>query len=212
MTLPMTRYKAIVCDKDEYLLSLVRYIHLNPVRAKMVRRIEEYPYSGHRNYAEGRVSEALEPQTVLDMVGGRARYRRFVQEGFKEGDREEHYRVEDQRFLGAEGLGEKLKRKAKEEELPRPKKQLSVVFRSAAGGVGVEPDVLGGADRGWKVFRARALVVYVLTRRQGYRLKAVARYMGRDVATVSSLVSRFSQRMATDEELKKQTDRIAKIV
>jgi REP element-mobilizing transposase RayT len=32
------RYKAIVCDKDAYLLELVRYIHLNPVRAKIVKR------------------------------------------------------------------------------------------------------------------------------------------------------------------------------
>ena len=31
------RYKAIVCEKDEYLLTLVRYIHLNPVRAKLVQ-------------------------------------------------------------------------------------------------------------------------------------------------------------------------------
>jgi hypothetical protein len=41
-------YKAIVCDKDEYLLGLVRYIHLNPIRANMVRKVDEYPYSGHR--------------------------------------------------------------------------------------------------------------------------------------------------------------------
>ena len=35
------RYKAILCDKDAYLLELVRYIHLNPVRAKIVREPEE---------------------------------------------------------------------------------------------------------------------------------------------------------------------------
>ncbi len=35
------RYKAIVCDKDSYLLELVRYIHLNPVRAKVVKAPED---------------------------------------------------------------------------------------------------------------------------------------------------------------------------
>ena len=55
------RYKAIVCDKDEYLLSLVRYIHLNPIRANMVRKLDQYPYSGHRHYLEGRVSEFWSP-------------------------------------------------------------------------------------------------------------------------------------------------------
>jgi putative transposase len=32
------RYKAIACDRDSYLLELLRYIHLNPLRAKMVKR------------------------------------------------------------------------------------------------------------------------------------------------------------------------------
>lgn len=51
------RYKAIVVDKDKYLLELSRYIHLNPVRAKMVNRPEEYPYSSYCTY----VSELDEP-------------------------------------------------------------------------------------------------------------------------------------------------------
>ena len=35
------RYKSILCDEDNYLLALVRYIHLNPVRAQIVKTIEE---------------------------------------------------------------------------------------------------------------------------------------------------------------------------
>ena len=35
------RYRVIVCDRDSYLLELVRYIHLNPVRAKMVKRSQK---------------------------------------------------------------------------------------------------------------------------------------------------------------------------
>src|SRR5262245_4110519 len=40
-----SRYKAILCQSDTYLAELVRYIHLNPVRAKMVRKAEHYQYS-----------------------------------------------------------------------------------------------------------------------------------------------------------------------
>jgi len=109
----------------------------------------------------------------------------------------------------AEGFGEALKRKATEEEIRRTKKQLTVVFGSAACRVGVEPEVLGGADRGWEVSRARALVGYVLIRRLGYRLKDVAKCLGRDLATVSSLVSRFSERLAEDGRLRKQAERLA---
>jgi hypothetical protein len=105
----------------------------------------------------------------LDMIGGRAEYRRIVQEGLKGGHREEYYRVEEQRFFGGEEFGEKLKRKAEEEEIEGPKKELRVVFRRATRGVGEEPEVLGGADRSWEVCRARALVGYVLLRRLGYK-------------------------------------------
>ena len=44
------RYKAILVDADSYLLQLVCYIHLNPVRANMVKRPEHYRWSGHRAY------------------------------------------------------------------------------------------------------------------------------------------------------------------
>ena len=44
------RYKSILCEEDTYLLELVRYIHLNPVRARVVGDMEElntYPLCGH---------------------------------------------------------------------------------------------------------------------------------------------------------------------
>jgi putative transposase len=127
------RYKAIVCERDEYLLTLVRYIHLNPIRAKLVHKLDDYPYSGHGDYAVSRASEVLEPSRVLDMLGGRAGYRKFVQEDMKDGHREEYYDVIDQRFLGEERFVEKLKVQADEEpEIPRPKRPVSAVFRSAA--------------------------------------------------------------------------------
>jgi hypothetical protein len=44
------RYKSILCDEDNYFLALIRYIHLNPVRARLVTTISEldcYPWGGH---------------------------------------------------------------------------------------------------------------------------------------------------------------------
>ncbi len=44
------RYKSILCQEDTYLLELTRYIHLNPLRAKIVKTLtdsDKYPYSGH---------------------------------------------------------------------------------------------------------------------------------------------------------------------
>ena len=78
--------------------------------------------------------------------------------------------------------------------------------------VGVEPNVLGGADRAWEVSKSRALVGYLLIRRLGYRLSIVSSCLGRDVATMSSLISRLSVRMTKNAEFRKQAERILKIV
>ncbi len=44
------RYKSILCDTDSYFLQLVRYIHLNPVKARLIKTVnalEQYPWTGH---------------------------------------------------------------------------------------------------------------------------------------------------------------------
>ena len=47
---PLSSYKSVVCEEDTYLLELIRYIHLNPVRAKLVedlKALDKYPWTGH---------------------------------------------------------------------------------------------------------------------------------------------------------------------
>jgi REP element-mobilizing transposase RayT len=203
------RYKAIVCQKDAYLLELIRYIHLNPVRAGMVNEPEQYSYSGHRAYLEGKATPVIDPRKVLAVLGGRGRYRGLVRDGMKEGHKEEYYEVEDQRFLGAEGFGERLQ---EEHEEPRAKKRrpLERVIEDLCEKVGIAAVELRSADRRWAVSRARTLMAYVV-RRQGYGLSEVARYFGRDAATMGTLIGRLAERMAHDDRLRSEIDRLSKI-
>jgi len=205
------RYKAIVCQQDEYLLQLIRYIHLNPVRAGMVKEPKQYLYSGHRAYLEGKATEVVDPRKVLGLMGGKARYRAFVRDGMKEGHKEEYYDVEDQRFLGAEGFGEKLQ---DEHEEPRAKKRrtLDKVVEELGNAVGIDASQLKSADRSWAVSKARTMIAYVLVRRQGYALGEVARYFARDSATVGTLIGRLAERLAEDDMLRREIDRLNKKV
>jgi len=75
------RYKAIVVDQDSYLGELSRYIHLNPVRAKMVVKPEDYLYSSYGAYISGKGSELVTSEMVLGLAGGGRRYRAFVEAG-----------------------------------------------------------------------------------------------------------------------------------
>jgi len=83
------RYKSIVCEEDRYLLELVRYIHLNPLRSHVVGSLEEldrYRWSGH-GVLVGKVRrDWQERQYVLNQFGRGGRqsiraYRKFIEEG-----------------------------------------------------------------------------------------------------------------------------------
>jgi putative transposase len=54
------RYKSIVIDKDSYLLELSRYLHLNPVRAKMVDKPEDYPHSSYKSFISAQGDHVME--------------------------------------------------------------------------------------------------------------------------------------------------------
>ena len=89
------RFKSILCQEDAYLLELVRYIHLNPIRAKVVKDLEElsrYPYCGHGVLLEKEKNPWQDTESVLGMfsekVGAAKRaYRIFVASGIAEGKR-----------------------------------------------------------------------------------------------------------------------------
>ena len=79
------RYKSIVVDKDSYALELSRYIVLNPVRARLVRRAANWTWSSYRATAgEAAAPDWLDAAWVLKQFGGsdpRGAYERFVMQG-----------------------------------------------------------------------------------------------------------------------------------
>jgi REP element-mobilizing transposase RayT len=83
------RYKSIVCEEDQYLLELIRYIHLNPLRSHVVQNLEEldrYRWCGH-GVLMGKVRhDWQEKEYVLNQFGRGERqsvraYRKFIEEG-----------------------------------------------------------------------------------------------------------------------------------
>lgn len=75
------RYKSIVVDKDSYFQELSRYIHLNPVKAKIVKSPQEYRWTSYGGYV-GKKDKVLDQEQIkkcLGMSGGQ--YRKFVEEG-----------------------------------------------------------------------------------------------------------------------------------
>ena len=103
------RYKAILVDKDSYLLELCRYVVLNPVRARMVSGVGEWPWSSYLATA-GKMTcpDWLAAEQVLglfsssDRTQARRAYIRFVAEGLEAPSPWEH--LQGQIFLGTESF------------------------------------------------------------------------------------------------------------
>jgi len=85
------RYKSILVDADNYLLELIRYIHLNPLKAKIVKSLSEldrFPWSGHAGLLGRHVQTWHSISDVLALFSKQAKsartiYRQFVSDGIK---------------------------------------------------------------------------------------------------------------------------------
>lgn len=81
------RFQAKLVEKDEYLLHLSRYIHLNPVASGLAARPDEWPYSSYLDFVDPLARSLVEPGIVLDQLAPAeaspaeqsAAYRRFVE-------------------------------------------------------------------------------------------------------------------------------------
>jgi len=86
------RYKSILCDENAYLLELVRYIHLNPIRAKIVESLpalDRYSWTGHAALMGNRQLDWQQTGTVLSKFGqkeipARRSYRQFIAQGLNQ--------------------------------------------------------------------------------------------------------------------------------
>jgi putative transposase len=189
------RYKAIICDREEYLTTLVRYIHLNPVRAGLVDDPARYPYSGHAAYLTGDGRELIDSTPVLSLLGGCARYRRFVLAGIDGSHQEQYYPAEGQPFLGPPGFADRMRPPTLRTAGAVPRRPIAAVLSEMARRLAVHPSTLCGPDRSQRVSQARAAVSLVLVRGLGYRVADVAAALSRDAATICTTVSRLARRI-----------------
>jgi REP element-mobilizing transposase RayT len=185
------RYKAIVVDKDSYFKELIRYVVLNPVRAKMVRGPERWAWSSYRATAGlSTVPLWLAVDEVRGQFGGSgAAYRRFVAQGIGlpsvwEGLRgqmwlgEETFRANMQRRLGGK-RGADVSRAQREPARPNPDELLAEVAKAF--------DIPRHAVLDRRHAQAYRCAVYLLRRVVNEPIAKVARRAGISAPRVSQI-------------------------
>jgi len=110
------RYKSYLIQKDSYLHTVSRYLHLNPVRAHMVNRPQEYAWSSYRDYIGKRKRRTwLTREWVLGQFSekpeqARNLYRKFVEDGLRRDDNP-FASLKSGLILGSEGFMDEIRQK-----------------------------------------------------------------------------------------------------
>jgi len=197
------RYKAVLVDQDAYGLALVRYIHLNPVRAKMVRQPGAYRWSSHRAYLGRERLPWLSTEFVLAqfstrLATARSRFAEFVDAGKEEGHSALYYGGEgDSRVVGDKKF---LKKAVK---LP-PRSAKPPTLRALIDYVcqlqGLDSKSLRAPGRARQTAQARTLVAWLAVQTGTATLEEIARRFDRSASTMSHLVTRLEKRSLTSPE------------
>ncbi|MBI3066758.1 MAG: transposase [Deltaproteobacteria bacterium] len=188
------RYKAILCDRNAYLLELVRYLHLNPGRLREPEDPWRYRWSSHGAYLGKASPVKLDTQEILSQFGSRldaARraYLGFMEDGMTQGHEEKYYQTLDQRFLGDERFVREVaeRSEAKEVEIKGKKVGFARLLQAVCTMRHVDSKVLlqPGRQRQWVALRAQ--LVYLAREWCGLTAKELAGRLNRDASMISRL-------------------------
>ena len=216
------RYKGILIDKDNYLIELSRYVHLNPVRAKAVDRPEKWRWSSYLAYInKEREKRWVEYASVLsrfgsDITTARRRYKRFVEEGLTKELPPPLEDVHGQIVLGSEGFIEKIKRIVAGRDLtseiierkrftkqPNPDE----IIKEVAKAFGADKAVM--KEKGKRHNTARKAAIYFIQRYSGLSNEEIGRIFGGiHYSAVSKASDRVKKEMAENKQFSKVVEYI----
>lgn len=188
------RYRARLIDAERYLLALVRYIHLNPVRANMVSDAGDYRWSSHRAYLGGPCPAWLCTELVLGRLGpsaeaARSAYRRFMAEAPAATDRAD---LSPAAPLPRKGRADPESPAAAPVVHRRagPRRTLEDIAAEVAGARALTVEDLRSDGKRRNVVRVREEIARRALVEGAANLSQVASFLGRAPSTLSDLLHR----------------------
>jgi len=204
-------------DADSYLTQLVGYIHQNPVRARMVKKCEDYEWSSHRAYIGTNLIPWLTTQSVLSQFSekeetARMLFQEFVVANSGEGHRAEFHGAGDldSRVFGEDRFVDEVLYKAGSHQ---PKQADIEVILKAVGQlyeIDVEELSKPGQDR--RLSEARSMAAWGVKEMSSSTLTELSGEIGRDVTSLSSGEKRLKKRSMDDPVLAKRMENLKRLI
>ena len=223
------RYKSIVCDKETYLLELIRYIHLNPIRAGLVGTLEDldrYPWSGHAVLMGNQRMEGQVVAEILQLFGkgtskAQLEYRRFVAEGLSMGRRDDLVGIGfkrreliesdiedsshiDSRILGDSVFANDILKNRTLREKARVLFPLSELVRKVCSIINIDPVLIRQPSKARSFSEARGIICYVGIRELGYKSFELGRELNLGASGVSIALRRGESLLRSEPGLQER--------
>lgn len=194
------RYQAILCDREAYLVELVRYLHLNPARLRTPVSPWTYRWSSHAAYLGRPCPLTVQTATVLEsfhrqLGPARQAYRRFLLDGLAQGHQDRFYETVDQRFLGDERFIKEADRRtaATRQVVARPPRvPFGTLLTAVAKAYATTPRQLAAPGRQRALVPARATLVGLARQWSRLTVRELGQHLQRDPSMISRLAATYA--------------------
>lgn len=218
------RYKAILVDKDSYLLELSRYLHLNPVRAKMAEKPEEYLQSSYGSYVTASKEDIVRTEMILGLLTGdnataKERYKAYVESSLGAELSSPMEQVYGGMMLGKEKFIRDILSRMASEQLEGTEVSYRKALRTGTGTEEIIAAVRGhygvtlAEIAGDRRSQARNAGIYLLKKyTEATNAKIGELFGGLSYSAVAKIHQNFSKQLAGDRELRCLIENIQKQV
>lgn len=210
------RYKAILIDSDSYLLQLVKYIHLNPVKANLTKYPEEYHWSSHWAYLGRKNIPWLTTGYVLSQFSkyphiARSYYQAFINENLYENNREVYEKGNyEGRLLGDDTFICKTLQSVG--EATPATITIENLIRIICNFFEVEPSNLVRKGRQRNYTKIRCIIAYFVNETATLSLSNLAKVLNRDSSTLSAQAFKIKNSCHYDRKLEQDIKKIKELV
>ena len=204
------RFKSILVDADNYALVLSAYIHLNPLRAGIIKQLEDYPWSSYLDYLNLRKSDMTDPSFVLksidqDTFKAMNKYREYVSESqnMKDPIKESYHHIALGSATFIERVKEKIEHLGRRREIPstrfQSKHDVDTIITKMTQALPIERKRIFDKKRG---NLNRSLAIYLIKRFTPLSLSEIGELFKMDYSAVSQAAKRFEQKSEVNHEIK----------
>lgn len=212
------RFKGIIVDKETYLVVLTRYIHLNPVRARIVKRPEDYRWTSYREYiGDSKEKESLADTTETLSCFSKKKnaainaYREFVSDSISE-ESNPLEDVEAGLIMGGKQFKELIRKllhgRKPDEEIPQLKRfreeiPIDKIIKTCCEYYGKKKEELLARGKGKK---ERKTLIYLSKVMSNAKNIEIGRYYGVKGSTVSEALKEVETRIKRDKKYQKEIE------